>query len=123
MPDGTSDWLDSVVLVHRLREVSVLTGFTRIEALEWLPEDDGRTRRVTPLSRNPSTWVPCAELRGEGVFLALREHQVAESTWSSPSGGGRPLKHPVDPATCSAPGTHGKPPAPGRATLTRWPLR
>ncbi|WP_326753645.1 DUF1998 domain-containing protein [Streptomyces hirsutus] len=78
VPDGTSDWLDSVVLVHRLREVSALTGFTRIEAPEWLPEDDGRTRQVAPLSRNPSTWVPCAELRGEGVFLALKEKQVAE---------------------------------------------
>ncbi|MCX2922136.1 DUF1998 domain-containing protein [Streptomyces sp. NEAU-W12] len=78
VPDGTSDWLDSVVLVHRLREVSALTGFTRIEAPEWLPEDDGRTRQVAPLSRNPSTWVPCAELRGEGVFLALKERRVAE---------------------------------------------
>lgn len=78
VPDGTSDWLDSVVLVHRLREVSALTGFTRIEAPEWLPEDDGHTRTVAPLSRNPSTWVPCAELRGEGVFLALKEKQVAE---------------------------------------------
>ncbi|MFE0347275.1 DrmB family protein [Streptomyces griseoluteus] len=78
VPDGTSDWLDGVVLVHRLREVSALTGFTRIEAPEWLPEDDERTRKVAPLSRNPSTWVPCAELRGEGVFLALKEHQLAK---------------------------------------------
>nr|WSY53231.1 DUF1998 domain-containing protein [Streptomyces sp. NBC_00886] len=78
VPEGTADWLDSVVLVHRLREVSALTGFTRIEAPEWLPEDEERTRAGAPLSRNPSTWVPCAELRGEGVFLALKEQQLAE---------------------------------------------
>lgn len=79
LPDATAGWLDSVVLVHRLREVSALTGFTRIEAPEWLPEEDTRTRAVAPLSRNnASTWVPCAELRGEGVFLALSEVRLAE---------------------------------------------
>ncbi|MCX5422222.1 DUF1998 domain-containing protein [Streptomyces sp. NBC_00078] len=79
LPDDTADWLDSVVLVHRLREVSALTGFTRIEAPEWLPEEDTHTRVVAPLSRNnASAWVPCAELRGEGVFLALKEERLAE---------------------------------------------
>ncbi|MGW2790793.1 DrmB family protein [Streptomyces sp. NPDC001251] len=78
VPDGTGDWLDSVVLVHRLREVSALTGFTRIEAPEWLPDEAGHTRSEARLSRAPSTWVPCAELRGEGVFLALKEQQLAD---------------------------------------------
>lgn len=78
VPEGTADWLDSVVLVHRLREVSALTGFTRIEAPEWLPEEEARTLAGAPLGRNSPTWVPCAELRGEGVFLALKEQQLAE---------------------------------------------
>ncbi|MFD6996257.1 DrmB family protein [Streptomyces mirabilis] len=78
VPEGTADWLDSVVLIHRLREVSALTGFTRIEAPEWLPEEEARTLAGAPLSRNSPTWVPCAELRGEGVFLALKEQQLAE---------------------------------------------
>jgi hypothetical protein len=78
VPDGTAEWLDSVVLVHRLREVSALTGFTRIEAPEWLPDEEVRTRHGAPLSRNDPTWVPCAELRGEGVFLALKEKPLAD---------------------------------------------
>ncbi|MEV5700514.1 DUF1998 domain-containing protein [Streptomyces anthocyanicus] len=78
LPDGTADWLDSVVLVHRLREVSALTGFTRIEAPEWLPDEAAQTRAGAPLSRTDPTWVPCAELRGEGVFLALDEQRIAE---------------------------------------------
>ncbi|MFD6923560.1 DrmB family protein [Streptomyces sp. NPDC059944] len=78
VPEGTTDWLDSVVLVHRLREVSALTGFTRIEAPEWLPEEEARTLAGAPLSRNSPTWVPCAELRGEGVFLALNEQRLSE---------------------------------------------
>jgi hypothetical protein len=78
VPDGTTGWLDGVVLVHRLREVSALTGFTRIEAPEWLPDEEVHTRPEAPLSRTDPTWVPCAELRGEGVFLALKEQAVAE---------------------------------------------
>ncbi|MEV4865840.1 DUF1998 domain-containing protein [Streptomyces ossamyceticus] len=78
VPEGTADWLDSVVLVHRLREVSALTGFTRIEAPEWLPDEEMHNRIEAPLSRNDPTWVPCAELRGEGVFLALKEQQLTE---------------------------------------------
>ncbi|MET9368266.1 DUF1998 domain-containing protein [Streptomyces griseoflavus] len=73
VPAGTEGWLDSVVLVHRLREVSALTGFTRIEAPEWLPAEETQTPAGASLSRTDPTWVPCAELRGEGVFLALNE--------------------------------------------------
>ncbi|MEU5402630.1 DUF1998 domain-containing protein [Streptomyces sp. NPDC005963] len=77
LPEGTSSWLESVILVHRLREVSALTGFTRIEAPEWLPAEEDRPPSAAPLSRNSPTWVPCAELRGEGVFLTLKEEPLA----------------------------------------------
>ncbi|WP_445518337.1 DrmB family protein [Streptomyces sp. NEAU-174] len=78
VPHTASNWLDRVVLVHRLREVSALTGFTRIDAPEWMPQDDDPGTLAAPLTREPPTWVPCAELRGEGVFLALREEQLAQ---------------------------------------------
>jgi hypothetical protein len=77
-PAKASGWLQRVVLVHRLREVAALTGFTRIDAPEWLPQsDDPAVQRAAPLSREAPTWVPCAELRGEGVFLAFDEKRVA----------------------------------------------
>ncbi|MFJ4639098.1 DrmB family protein [Streptomyces hygroscopicus] len=83
-PPSAADWLDRVVLVHRLREVSALTGFTRIDAPEWIPQDDDLTTvKAAPLTREPTTWVPCAELRGEGVFLAWREDRIA--TWEKRS--------------------------------------
>ncbi|MFD4765613.1 hypothetical protein [Streptomyces niveus] len=58
------------------REVAALTGFTRIEAPEWLAEGETQTRPGASLSRSDPTWVPCAELRGEGVFLALNEQRL-----------------------------------------------
>jgi Domain of unknown function (DUF1998) len=71
------DWLDRVVLVSRLREVAALYGFTRVDAPEWevSPEDQSRSG---PLSDHPPTWVPCAELRGEGIFLRFSEERIAE---------------------------------------------
>ncbi|GAA1882093.1 DUF1998 domain-containing protein [Streptantibioticus ferralitis] len=78
VPASASAWLERVVLVHRLREVSALTGFTRIDPPEWLSPEDELIEPAAPLSKEQPTWVPCAELRGEGVFLAFREDRLAE---------------------------------------------
>ncbi|AXK32119.1 DUF1998 domain-containing protein [Streptomyces armeniacus] len=78
VPGTASSWLERVVLVHRLREVSALTGFTRIDAPEWMPQEEDPAVQAASLTREPPAWVPCAELRGEGVFLAFREDKIAE---------------------------------------------
>jgi hypothetical protein len=76
-PAASRRWLHEVVLVPRLREVSALYGFTRIDAPEWdmVTTDEERTVR---LARDAPTWVPCAQTRGEGIFLRFGEAQVAE---------------------------------------------
>ena len=79
-PTGYERYLKQVVLAERLREVRALIGFTRIESpgdfseVAELPEE----RRV-PLSRKRPTWVPAAEVRGEGIFLEFREDTL--SAW------------------------------------------
>ncbi|KWX01102.1 hypothetical protein TH66_06110 [Carbonactinospora thermoautotrophica] len=77
VPRSAADWLAEVRLAERLREVSALVGFTRIDAPEWgaVPVREQRRAR---LARGPVTWVPCAEVRGEGIFLRLAEDRVAE---------------------------------------------
>ena len=61
--------VEKVVLVHRLREVAALVGFTRFEAAG--PDTEGeldiKVQRAE-LSRH-RTWVPAVENRGEGIFL------------------------------------------------------
>jgi hypothetical protein len=76
-PTGTERWLEQVMLATRLREVAALYGFTRIDAPEW-GELPGTDPRRAPLSEQEPTWVPCAELRGEGIFLRFKESRVAE---------------------------------------------
>ncbi len=75
--ESASDGIGSVVQLHRLREVSALVGFTRLEAP--LPDVDGEyDTDVTraELDENPS-WFPAVENRGEGVFLSLDPVRVA----------------------------------------------
>jgi hypothetical protein len=69
-PEGWERWFEPTVLVERLREVTALVGFTRIDG-----PDAGSP--VAPLAREAPRWVPAAETRGEGIFLRLREEVVA----------------------------------------------
>jgi hypothetical protein len=72
------DAVDRVVLVHRLREVMALVGFTRFEAE--MPDIDGELAldvRRAALARETS-WLPAVENRGEGFFLAFRKASIDE---------------------------------------------
>ncbi len=66
-----------VVLVERLREVRALIGFTRIDAPGELGDSPAAaTPRRVPLSHQPPTWVPAAEVRGEGIFIQFQEPAI-----------------------------------------------
>lgn len=63
--------LHSVVLVHRLREVTAQVGFTRFEASSANADGEldlyvGRASLAKEM-----TWVPAVENRGEGIFLSF----------------------------------------------------
>lgn len=82
-PDWPS-WMapvEKVVLVHRLRQVTALVGFTRFDAAgpDTSGELDPQVERA-PLSRH-ERWVPATENRGEGIFLLFRTAAVEE--WAS----------------------------------------
>lgn len=67
LPPGIGD----VVLVERLREVRVLTGFTRLRAPVqniYGEFTDHSNRAALSLS---ASWLPASEIRGEGFFLEL----------------------------------------------------
>jgi hypothetical protein len=66
--------LTDVVQAERLRMVRAFTGFTRLDAPD--PTDHEAASRA-PISRERPTWVPASEVRGEGIFLRLRESLVA----------------------------------------------
>ncbi len=64
VPHDFQSHIARVVRVARLREVRVVTGFTRIN-----PPFDGDGVHVAPLSNGTLEWLPALEVRGEGLFL------------------------------------------------------
>jgi hypothetical protein len=57
--------------VPRLREIRVLTGFTRIN-----PPLNKDADKIAPLSCKPLSWLPAIEVRGEGIFLSLNDENL-----------------------------------------------
>ena len=87
----TKDWaraagshpaiIESVVAVHRLREVMALYGFTRFEApptgADAELEDIQLAVRGAPIGQD-TDWLPAVEQFGEGVFLKISEAALGE---------------------------------------------
>ena len=79
---GKESFMDSfsrLVLVHRLREVRALVGFTRIDKLsvgiDGEFEDNEQVHRAA-LSLNSTSWVPAIENRGEGIFIGFDKAKI-----------------------------------------------
>ena len=72
------DAIESVIQVHRLREVLALAGFTRLEPV--MPnvdgEYDGEVERAA-IALEPA-WFPAVENRGEGILVQLRADAVTD---------------------------------------------
>ncbi|CAM3785345.1 DUF1998 domain-containing protein [Smaragdicoccus niigatensis] len=64
--------VDVVSRVARLREVRALTGFSRVA-----PSEGAGSAPKGALSRGRHDWLPAIEVLGEGVFIRLREEEVA----------------------------------------------
>jgi hypothetical protein len=73
--------IESVVAVHRLREVMALYGFTRFEApptgADAELEDIQLAVRGAPIGQD-TDWLPAVEQFGEGVFLKISEAAMGE---------------------------------------------
>lgn len=80
VPPHYERYFDKIVLVERLREVKALVGFTRIYPPADFSETADTVQQVVSLTKGYSTWVPAAEVRGEGIFIQLREDAVTSWT-------------------------------------------
>lgn len=85
--------LDTVVLVHRLREVRALVGFSRItpsdkyelyDDSESKSNDQNSSSEIVPVKLDKKIdWYPAMEVRGEGIFLKFDSEALQE--WSERS--------------------------------------
>jgi hypothetical protein len=79
-PPNCASLVERVVAVERLREAVALIGFTRVDP-PGEPDAMGEEADVGPLCGGRPTWVPCTEVRGEGLFIQLREDAI--SAWEA----------------------------------------
>lgn len=67
------NYIDKVVLVHKLKEVRAFVGFSRIKApdanIMEVDEEDATSELIKPLK--DKNWYPAVEVRGEGIFIKL----------------------------------------------------
>jgi len=81
-PEKYKTLFERVVRVEKLREVSALVGFTRIESpFDFEESTAGTEERTAPLSRQSPKWVPASETKGEGIFIQFKEEAL--SSWLS----------------------------------------
>lgn len=79
-PPLTAIWkkIDRVVLIHRLREVVSLIGFTRFEpAVNDVNGELALGVKPAPLA-DEVRWLPAVENRGEGVFISFKLEEIAQ---------------------------------------------
>ena len=72
-------YFETVVLVEKLKETRVFTGFSRIA-----PDNSDRQGKMQQLSREPVEWLPAYEVFGEGIFLKFRDDRIDE--WQENNG-------------------------------------
>lgn len=68
------DFFETISLVYKLRETRAFVGFSRI-----FPQDNlSDKQRKELISGTPKEWLPAVVVRGEGIFLQLKEDRINE---------------------------------------------
>ncbi|WP_379866577.1 DrmB family protein [Marinobacter sp. M5B] len=76
VPDFLSQEIERIVLARKLLEVRALTSFTRIDYASGM-DDDGMGASRAPIYKERQDWLPAVEVRGEGIFIELKEETLA----------------------------------------------
>ncbi len=81
VPEELEDYVESIKIVGRLREVKVLRGFRRIDPThESDPQKRAENgifdREFTPISRQDHNWLPAIQMFGEGIFIQFKESAI-----------------------------------------------
>ncbi len=77
VPSSLTPYIKRLVLVERLREVSALIGFTRLDSFgEVIESEQEITVDRVPLYKFKNDCFPANEIRGEGIFIQFDEDAI-----------------------------------------------
>ena len=84
-------FLEKVVLLHKIKQLNIQKGFTRVRPLAFddliLAQDENEAGnkleeylRIQDVRKYPDTtkWLPCSEVKGEGVLLVFDDKKINE---------------------------------------------
>lgn len=82
--------IKNISLIHKIREVQALTGFSRLKPIEQI-EINGESEKAVLIKQLDTNWFPAYEVRGEGIFIEFAEADI--SKWLRDT---KALEHRVD---------------------------
>lgn len=71
VPVKFRNYIDHVVLVKKIRVISALIGFTRVD-----PLNSNENTQISRLSKESLSWLPVIENRGEGIFFCINNEDL-----------------------------------------------
>ena len=72
--------LKSISLIHKVREVQALIGFTRLKPVD-SSDEPGSQGVIVPVKEPSTNWYPAYDVRGEGIFIEFDSAAIDE--WRS----------------------------------------
>ena len=73
-------FLKSISLIHKVREVQALIGFTRLKPVD-SSDEPGSQGVIVPVKEPSTNWYPAYDVRGEGIFIEFDSTAIDE--WRS----------------------------------------
>ena len=73
-------YVKRISLIHKIREVQALTGFSRIKPAD-KSEPVGKQGNVVSIKEPETNWYPAYEVRGEGIFIEFDSDEI--NKWRS----------------------------------------
>ena len=67
--------LKSISLIHKVREVQALIGFTRLKPVD-STDEPGSQGVIVPVKEQSTNWYPAYDVRGEGIFIEFDENAI-----------------------------------------------
>lgn len=68
-------FIKGISLIHKVREVQALIGFSRIEPVEDSEKSDVN-EKIVSVKQEETKWYPAYEVRGEGIFIEFCEEDI-----------------------------------------------
>lgn len=84
-------YIKNISLIHKVREVQALVGFSRLEPVEEDNENNTTKIKKVSIKEENTNWYPGYDVRGEGIFIELDDDAIDKWRTNNPR-----IQHRVD---------------------------